>query len=362
MKNEKMITTAKDLRRELIKVLKRNGLEALSDKLKITYTNKQKTCVDVTFECKYHGKEFKFEDGSSIYRSKYFNSGFEDIVRHFDRRIADRLMKPAREIHLPFDDIVDHYINDTPADKCLVIDMTTDPKRPYMGFIKFSGYYPGRFNAYFVYIDGYDSGTGVQREYNMPSLSCSMMYYGYEPVTIKTERSGKEIYERVCIPALIPLYESDDGVTEKNPYGVWREDKDECFFFIGSEYSSLSHHNHGWKIKDVRIVDCPDEGTFVDSFAEEYIKERYSHLFKDIPDDPELDEEYEACKSYDPDAFEYWKDYFCRKRCMIDSGAGCGSNCCKARLISFINWQYNDYKIPSVDGQPNRFTEDEIEE
>lgn len=292
------------------------------------------------------------QDGCFNYRRKFGKDRYPDVLfNNFTYKlvIAMKTKDPVQDwtIKDEFKDIIRDYIHNVPDGKCLVMKLKNGEGHHRTFFLHFDVRWP-RFSARLNYFNFWNGrGSGVEHEFNVPCLR--------EAVDLEDRWQARFINGR-WIPGkstcLVSWHEYEDD--EEYELGKWyirdtlrlnSEDRDD-FFTFGD-------------IESIEIVDMPDPEMYMDSFSEGYMRKMYPEMFEDIPDDPELDEAYEKCQSYNPDAFEYWMDWFCRKRCFIDSGAGCGSNCCKKRVIEFVDYQYDYYKIPSVDGQPNRFTEDE---
>ena len=247
-----------------------------------------------------------------------------------------------------FKDIIRSYIHDLPQGKCLVMTLEGGRGAHRTYFLHFNTRWP-RFDSRLYYFNGWDyTGSGPDWEFNVPIFS--------RTVDLEDRWEARYINGR-WIPGkhtcLVGWQEYPDE--PENKFGHWyirdtlplNSEDDDGFYTFGD-------------ITDVKIVDMPDPDMYMDHFAEEYLKQMHPEMYEDLPDDPKIDEELKMCESYNPDAFDFWKDKFCRKYCFIDKGTGCGSNCCKVGIINFVDAQYSQYKIPSVDGQPNRFSgEDE---
>ena len=356
--------TAKDVRKVLIKILKKHGLEMHANQVSVKYTDKKKRHILVEAKFGHDGNDIDFSREYEKYGFARWR-GFpkarfsSDIFWDFERELVDTVGPVTADwrVSKDIENTILEYLHNLPAGKCLVIDLEGKGRHRKFFLAHNKRHGGGHFwGSEVYYFDGW-CGEGIEHEYNDPCFcwyKALELEEGYETRQI----NGEFVCGKVSI--LVPWVE-DIEYGEKhghNDYGDWWTDmgRGEHRFHLTDEGDMFFSFGVP---TGARLVDYDEEkDPYLDSFARRFMESEYPHEYDDLPDDPELDKEYELCKSYNPEAFEYWKSYFCRKRCMIDAGAGCGSNCCKARLIEFVDFQYLDYKIPSVDGQPNRFDEE----
>jgi hypothetical protein len=232
-------------------------------------------------------------------------------------------------------EMVNDYLINIPADKMLVFE--TDDHEYRTLFIKWDTRMQ-RFHSIVRYFSWHEMGAGPMSEFNVPISVGPMMYLG------EMYRSEKiDGHSRTVKVSCLSTIDYDERLEYDDNWGKYYL-RDEMMLRNDEVYMIFKFAD----ITDVKLVDCGDDEWF-NHATYEYMIRRHPEETEDISDDDgSIAKEYEDCRAYNPEAFAHWKDYFCRKRCMIDSGAGCGSNCCKSRVTEFVRFQYEDYEIEDV--------------
>jgi hypothetical protein len=242
-------------------------------------------------------------------------------------------------------EVIDDYLVNLPEDKVLVFE--TDSFEHKRLFLRYDPNY-GHFMGEVYYFDAMEMGAGPRKEFNTPIRRADAMYLetGYDVVC-----DDNGMPHPAYISKLVSV-----GCYPKE----WNENWGDMFI---SEKFSLIEYQEPMifsfsNVTDVRLEDF--HGRYLDAFATEYMLKANPEEVEDIEDeDGEIARAYDDCRAYNPEAFDYWEDYICRKRCVIDGGAGCGSNCCKQRVVEFVEYQYVSYGIKSAEDEAKEAVENE---
>ena len=243
-------------------------------------------------------------------------------------RVLDKDMQSA----------ISAFLDARDRDKVMVLE-TVDDRRLFMRF-------GDHFNENVWDIKDYDfdpmeTGAGPEYEFNVPHYRRYPCVYLSDTVRAMNVNGHYRACKVSCLEGLFEDPESEDD----ERWGKWYSMRD-SEKLVFEDVPGFFYSNN--RPVSYKILDLPQE-KYLDSFARDYMLKEFSYLVEDIEDsDGTIAKRYEECKAYNPEAFENWKDYFCRKRCMIDSGAGCGSNCCKQRVVQFVEYQYHYYDIKPV--------------